>query len=86
MIRRGDARVEALQLEAPHPAPAGRTPAGQVDHDTAGEAAGQLYLVTPYVTGGSLRDRLAREGPLPIRDALRRGGGTRGREPLFRVG
>ena len=37
----------------------------------SGEAGGQLYLVTPYVTGGSLRDRLVREGPLPLRDALR---------------
>ena len=37
----------------------------------SGEAGGRLYLVTPYVTGGSLRDRLAREGPLPVRDALR---------------
>ena len=37
----------------------------------SGEAAGQLYLVTPYVTGGSLRDRLAREGPLPLKDVLR---------------
>ena len=37
----------------------------------SGEAAGQLYLVTPFVTGGSLRERLAREGPLPVKDALR---------------
>ena len=37
----------------------------------SGDAGGQLYLVTPYVTGGSLREKLAREGPLPVKDALR---------------
>ncbi len=36
----------------------------------SGEAAGQLYYVLPYAEGGSLRDRLQREGPLPIEDAL----------------
>lgn len=29
-----------------------------------------LYYVMPYVDGESLRDRLRREGPLPIADAL----------------
>ena len=37
----------------------------------SGEAGGQLFLVAPYVTGGSLRDRLAREGRLAVKDALR---------------
>jgi len=37
----------------------------------SGEAAGFLYFVTPYVAGGSLRDRLKREGKLPLPDALR---------------
>jgi serine/threonine-protein kinase len=37
----------------------------------SGEAHGVLYYVSPYVTGGSLRDRLARERRLPVRDALR---------------
>jgi len=39
-------------------------------HDS-GEAAGLLYYVMPYVDGESLRERLAREGALPI-DAVTR--------------
>jgi serine/threonine-protein kinase len=30
-----------------------------------------LWFTMPYVAGGSLRERLSREGPLPIADALR---------------
>ncbi len=37
----------------------------------SGEAKGLLYHVAPYVSGGSLRDRLEREGRLPLKDALR---------------
>jgi serine/threonine protein kinase/tetratricopeptide (TPR) repeat protein len=37
----------------------------------SGESAGMLYYVSPFVPGGSLRDRLDAERPLPIRDALR---------------
>jgi len=37
----------------------------------SGEAAGRLYYVMPYVEGGSLRARLAREKQLPLHDALR---------------
>ncbi|MGH7718879.1 MAG: serine/threonine-protein kinase, partial [Gemmatimonadaceae bacterium] len=37
----------------------------------SGDADGLLYYVSPYVPGGSLRDRLVREGPLAIKDALR---------------
>lgn len=36
----------------------------------SGEAAGLLYYVSPYVTGGSLRDRL-RHGAMPLTDVLR---------------
>ena len=36
----------------------------------SGSADGMLYSVSPYVPGGSLRDRLARESPLPIPEAL----------------
>ncbi|MEP6591964.1 MAG: protein kinase, partial [Gemmatimonadota bacterium] len=39
-------------------------------HDS-GESAGQLWYTMPFVEGESLRDRLARDGRLPARDALR---------------
>ena len=37
----------------------------------SGDADGVLYYVSPYVSGGSLRDRLLRERRLPLADALR---------------
>jgi hypothetical protein len=37
----------------------------------SGVADGQAFYVMPYVTGESLRDRLAREKQLPVADALR---------------
>src|SRR6202171_6762820 len=37
----------------------------------AGESDGSLYYVSPYVAGGSLRQRLNRDKKLPIYDALR---------------
>ncbi len=37
----------------------------------SGEAAGLLYYAMPYVEGQSLRERLAREGALPLGDAVR---------------
>ena len=39
-------------------------------HDS-GEADGFLYYVMPYVEGESLRDKLAREGELPVAEATR---------------
>ncbi|HSG78290.1 MAG TPA: protein kinase, partial [Acidimicrobiia bacterium] len=39
-------------------------------HDS-GEADGFLYYVMPYVEGQSLRDKLAKEGELPIGEAVR---------------
>jgi eukaryotic-like serine/threonine-protein kinase len=37
----------------------------------SGESEGSLYYVSPFIPGGSLRDRLNREKKLPIDDALR---------------
>jgi serine/threonine protein kinase/lipoprotein NlpI len=37
----------------------------------SGESDGSLYYVSPYVAGGSLRQRLNRDKKLPIDDALR---------------
>jgi Tol biopolymer transport system component len=37
----------------------------------SGHSAGFLYYVMPYVEGESLRDRLVREGELPIADAVK---------------
>jgi len=37
----------------------------------SGQVAGFLYYVMPYVEGESLRDRLARQGELPIHDAVK---------------
>ncbi len=39
-------------------------------HDS-GQAGGFLYYVMPFVEGQSLRERLAREGALPVGDAVR---------------
>lgn len=39
-------------------------------HDS-GEAAGFLYYTMPYVAGESLRERIDRDGPLPIHEAVR---------------
>src|SRR6476620_4703785 len=37
----------------------------------SGEAGGLLYYVSAYMPGGSLRDRLEREGKLSVRETLR---------------
>jgi len=37
----------------------------------SGEAGGLLYYVSPFIPGGSLRQRLEQDGRLPLKDALR---------------
>ena len=51
----------AARLQHPHVLPL---------HDS-GEADGFLFYVMPFVDGESLRDRLAREGELPVHEAVR---------------
>src|SRR2546425_13166168 len=53
--------LTAAQLSHPHIVPLFE----------ADEADGILFYVMGYVEGESLKDRLAREGPLPLADALR---------------
>jgi tetratricopeptide (TPR) repeat protein/predicted Ser/Thr protein kinase len=51
----------AARLQHPHILPV---------HDS-GETAGRLWYTMPYVEGESLRQRMAREGPLPLEQAVR---------------
>jgi len=51
----------AAQLSHPHIVPL-------ID---SGESDGSLYYVSPFIDGGSLRDRINAQGKLPIDDALR---------------
>jgi eukaryotic-like serine/threonine-protein kinase len=51
----------AAQLSHPHIVPL-------ID---SGKNEGLMYFVAPFIAGGSLRDRLAAEGRLPIADAMR---------------
>jgi serine/threonine-protein kinase len=51
----------AASLQHPHVVPL----------HTAGQADGLLYYTMPFVAGESLRQRLEREGPLPVAEAVR---------------
>jgi serine/threonine-protein kinase len=51
----------AAQLQHPHIVPL----------LSAGEADGLPYFIMPFVTGESLRARVAREGELPVSDTVR---------------
>src|SRR5690349_5324211 len=42
-----------------------------LDSGTTGEKPSRPFYVMPYVEGESLRQRLTREGPLPVVEALR---------------
>jgi serine/threonine-protein kinase len=42
-----------------------------LDSGTTGEASPRPFYVMPYVEGETLRERLTREGPLPVAEALR---------------
>ncbi len=46
------------------------------DAGTGSRRAGRLWFSMPFVDGESLRERLAREGQIPIDDAVRIGGET----------
>src|SRR5207249_2614639 len=59
----------AARLQHPHILPL--YDSGQVEGGEAAQAL--LYYVMPFVEGESLRDRLHREKPLPVEDAVRIG-------------
>nr|MDQ3081383.1 serine/threonine protein kinase [Gemmatimonadota bacterium] len=54
----------AARLGHPHIVPL-------LDSGAVGSERATLYYVMPYITGESLRQRLAREGELPVPDAVR---------------
>ncbi|HEU5048708.1 MAG TPA: protein kinase [Gemmatimonadales bacterium] len=53
-----------------HPHIVGLIDSGVFGED-GGELAGRPYYVMPYLEGASLRQRLEREGPLPVAEAVR---------------
>lgn len=59
----------AAQLQHPHILPLHDS--GRATDVQAGVGQEFLYYVMPYVKGASLRDKLGREGELPVADAVR---------------
>ena len=59
----------AAQLNHPHILP--MYDSGRAGDQAGGRADEVLYYVMPYVEGESLAARIARQGELPVRDALR---------------
>ena len=64
------ARHRALPARDPDRGPAAASPHPPACYDS-GEAAGLLWYTMPYVEGERCGDRLAREGQLPLDEALR---------------
>jgi eukaryotic-like serine/threonine-protein kinase len=62
----------AARLQHPHIAAVLDSGEIAADPDSSGDAATPLlYYVMPYVEGETLRDRMQREGPLPVAEATR---------------
>src|SRR5205085_543116 len=63
----------AARLRHPHIVPlydSGEVPAERPDTEQTEAGTSILYYVMPYEAGHSLRERLARGGPLPVADAI----------------
>jgi TolB-like protein len=60
-----------LAARLQHPHVLGVYDSGEIASPDAAAGAPLLWFTMPYVRGGSLRDRLRREGPIPVDEALR---------------
>ena len=61
----------AAQLQHPHILPLHDSGEVRPAHPERGEVPSLLYYVMPYVEGESLRERVAREGALPVNEVVR---------------
>ena len=64
-------REVELAARLQHPHVLGVYDSGEIANPDGGAGAPLLWFTMPYVRGGSLRDRVRREGPLPVEEALR---------------
>ena len=60
-----------LAARLQHPHILGVYDSGEIPSPEGAPGAPLLWFTMPYVRGGSLRDRLRREGPLPVEEVLR---------------
>ena len=60
-----------LAARLQHPHVLGVYDSGEIANPDGSAGAPLLWFTMPYVRGGSLRDRVRREGPLPVEEALR---------------